>query len=306
LNEPVLSALGGDLFKFFAVNRGALEPIITPHTVPNEVNSVVIGFCPSRSRNRPTEKHSHFFFRPYKGPTLTGDYFRTKIERRFSDPFLHGVMRPDFRLTSAILKVGEGRGFVVKRRRYHDCIIITAAHCLPDLPPPHPCAYLEELTYRRLLGPLGTEPTVWAQLLFADPVADIAVLGTPDGQVLYEQADAYHALMASAHPLAIAEAPIQRDHKAAVGEARVLSLDGHWREGRVQRGHGWLAFSPEAFFEFGMSGSPIINMSGKAIGIVSVNFRSPALVHHLPTGLSRSIRGAPLTLRKIARRRRLI
>jgi hypothetical protein len=52
LNEPVLSALGGDLFKFFAVNRGALEPIITPHTVPNEMNSVVIGFCPSRSRNR--------------------------------------------------------------------------------------------------------------------------------------------------------------------------------------------------------------------------------------------------------------
>jgi len=43
LNEPVLSALGGDLFKFFAVNRGALEPIITPHTVPNEMNSVVIG-----------------------------------------------------------------------------------------------------------------------------------------------------------------------------------------------------------------------------------------------------------------------
>jgi hypothetical protein len=54
---------------------------------------------------------------------------------------------------SAVLKVGEGRGFVVKRRRYKDCIVITAAHCLPVLPPPHPCAYLEEITYRRLLGP---------------------------------------------------------------------------------------------------------------------------------------------------------
>ena len=102
----------------------------------------------------------------------------------------------------------------------------------------------------------------------------------------------YEALMASAHPLAVAEAPIQRDHKAAEGEARVLSLDGHWRDGRVVRRGGWLAFTPEAFFEPGMSGSPIINMSGKAIGVASVNFRSPALVHHLPTGLLRSIRGA--------------
>jgi hypothetical protein len=202
-------------------------------------------------------------------------------------------MRPNHLLLSAVLRVGEGRGFLVKRRsRYHDCIVITAAHCLPDLPPPHPCAYLEELTYRRLLGPLGMEPTVWAHILFVDPVADIAVLGAPDGQVLSEQADTYEALMASAHPLAVAEAPIQRDHKAAEGEARVLSLDGHWRDGRVVRRGGWLAFTPEAFFEPGMSGSPIINMSGKAIGVASVNFRSPALVHHLPTGLLRSIRGA--------------
>ena len=150
-------------------------------------------------------------------------------------------MRPNHLLLSAVLRVGEGRGFLVKR--HHDCIVITAAHCLPDLPPPHPCAYLEELTYRRLLGPLGTEPTVWAHILFVDPVADIAVLGAPDGQVLSEQADTYEALMASAHPLAVAEAPIQRDHKAAEGEARVLSLDGRWRDGRVVRRGGWLAFT---------------------------------------------------------------
>jgi hypothetical protein len=121
-------------------------------------------------------------------------------------------MRPNHLLLSGVLRVGEGRGFLVKRRRYHDCIVITAAHCLPDLPPPHPLAYLEELTYRRLLGPLGTEPTVWAHILFVDPVADIAVLGAPDGQVLSEQADTYEAFMASARPLAVAEAPIQSDH----------------------------------------------------------------------------------------------
>src|SRR5260370_15559083 len=137
-------------------------------------------------------------------------------------------MRPNHLLLPAVLRVGEGRGFLVKR--HHDCIVITAAHCLPDLPPPHPCAYLEELTYRRLLGPLGTEPTVWAHILFVDPVADIAVLGAPDGQVLSEQADTYEALMASAHPLAVAEAPIQRDHKAGAlkrSEEHTSELQSH-------------------------------------------------------------------------------
>src|SRR5260370_16087522 len=156
-------------------------------------------------------------------------------------------MRPNHLLLSAVLRVGEGRGFLVKRRsRYLDCIVITAAHCLPDLPPRHPCAYVEELTYRRLLGPLGREPRVWAHILFVDPVADIAVLGAPDGQVLSEQADTYEALMASAQPLVVAEAPIQRDHKAAEGEARGLSLDGHWRDGRVGRRSGLAALPPDS------------------------------------------------------------
>jgi hypothetical protein len=38
-------------------------------------------------------------------------------------------------------------------------------------------SYLQERTYRALLGPLGAEPTVWAECLVADPIVDIAVLG---------------------------------------------------------------------------------------------------------------------------------
>jgi len=41
-------------------------------------------------------------------------------------------------------------------------------------------SYTEERTYPNLLGPLGkTEPMVWAECLFGDPVADIAILGQP-------------------------------------------------------------------------------------------------------------------------------
>jgi hypothetical protein len=75
----------------------------------------------------------------------------------------------------SIVQVGDGRGFVVDGNH-----IVTASHCPPHLPP---CGgYLAgKQTYQALLGPLGAETnTVWADCLFVDPVADIAVLEAPD------------------------------------------------------------------------------------------------------------------------------
>jgi hypothetical protein len=51
------------------------------------------------------------------------------------------------------------------------------------------------------------QPSVWCECLFADPVADVAVLGAPDNQELSDQADAYEALVAAATPVAVAEPP---------------------------------------------------------------------------------------------------
>src|SRR5262249_57628847 len=114
----------------------------------------------------------------------------------------------DDELRNAVLRVGDGRGFVVECRNHLgmvERIIITAARCRPrlpspyehllQLPTPHPARYLEEETYQRILGPLGAEPTVWVACLFVDPIADIAVLGQPDNQDLSEQADAYDQLV---------------------------------------------------------------------------------------------------------------
>ena len=72
-------------------------------------------------------------------------------------------------MKDAILKVGDGRGFVVTLHRHpggEERIVITAAHCLPKLPRPHPARYIEEETYARLLGPLGGKRAVWARCLF--------------------------------------------------------------------------------------------------------------------------------------------
>jgi hypothetical protein len=107
----------------------------------------------------------------------------------------------------AVLRVAEGRGFVVasKLQRW-ERLVITAGHCLPRLPPSHTGSHLEERTYERLLGPLDAKPTVWAECLFVDPISDLAVLGAPDSQALCDRNKEYEALTRAMTPLRIAKA----------------------------------------------------------------------------------------------------
>jgi hypothetical protein len=210
-------------------------------------------------------------------------------------------------MIGAVLKVGDGRGFVVDCRQhlgFDERIIITAAHCLPFIPPPHPARYLNEETYQKLLGPLEGEPTVWAMCLFVDPIADIAVLCQPDNQALSDEADAYDHFVDGLEPFTVADAPAQGLERAMSGDfqiehlapgrgvARVLSLDGRWLDGKVQRRGGLLAFEPEDFFVGGMSGSPILDANGAAIGVVSVDIMCPVIVDSLSARLVRSIMAA--------------
>jgi hypothetical protein len=76
----------------------------------------------------------------------------------------------------AVVRVGEGRGFVVAGKHRGEHLVITAGHCIESLPPCHTGSSLEQRT-RKLLGPLDAEPTVWAECLFVDLIADLAVLG---------------------------------------------------------------------------------------------------------------------------------
>jgi hypothetical protein len=186
--------------------------------------------------------------------------------------------RPKFGadIKQAILRVDQGRGFVVEDREevlpwpvpreprervFCDRrLVITAAHCLPYLPKP-----AEQLggdaTFRNLLGALGSsKPKVWAECLFADPIGDVAVLGVPDSQSLEEQADAYEELMSSVPALRVKKARRKE-------QAWVLGLDGEWISVRTdwigQR--LWLDLVPKP----GMSGSPVVASSGAAIGLLS-------------------------------------
>jgi hypothetical protein len=205
------------------------------------------------------------------------------------------------------VQVGGGRGFVVEREdQWQPRVIITAAHCLDDLPPAHPISYTEERTYPSMLGPLGAEPTVSAECLFADPIADIAVFGTPDSQDFSDEADAYESLLAAVAPLPVADAPKDSRERVKVlpveiagevfdeatvltpgqGTALVLSLSGDWTKCSVERRGPWLWIKEIDLIEPGMSGSPIVSLSGEAIGLVSTagsaGSLNPVLVEALP------------------------
>jgi hypothetical protein len=92
--------------------------------------------------------------------------------------------------SACVVKVGGGRGFIIEqcirvnRRRIGKLrlqpfvdrrLVVTAAHCLPHLPPADQGSHAYERTYKDLLSSLdGAKKNVWAECLFADPVADIA------------------------------------------------------------------------------------------------------------------------------------
>jgi hypothetical protein len=142
--------------------------------------------------------------------------------------------RPESSITSSIVSVGRGggRGFVIEipGQRHgrvpvtlRERMIVTAAHCLPSPPTPHPWA--QDSRSWKLLAPLGERPSIVATCRFVDPVADIALIGSPDNQEMYEEAEAYEALTDAATALPIGFLPSKF---AAELNGWLLSLDGAW------------------------------------------------------------------------------
>ena len=161
---------------------------------------------------------------------------------------------------------------------------------LPFLPSSDACSYKKDRTYR-LLGPLRKKPTVWAECLFVDPIADIAVLGAPDNLDLPNEANEYDDLMKSAIPLPIADSPTN-------GTAWLITLNGLWFPCSVEHDADGMLCVSNAIKGIvgGMSGSPIVADDGSAIGVLCSSSGDsgevltdggphPRLMHNLPLGL---------------------
>jgi hypothetical protein len=165
------------------------------------------------------------------------------------------------RLKSGVITVGDGCGFVVEGAG--ERLVITAAHCLPSLPPALPSFGFEARTYGPLLALRGEAPRAWAVCRFVDPIADIAVLGSPDNP----HADDYKALIGTATALPFGDSV--RHPVNFWAPARLLSLDDRWFSCTIRHFGGplWITHADERVLG-GMSGSPIVAVAGTAIGVV--------------------------------------
>jgi hypothetical protein len=169
------------------------------------------------------------------------------------------------RATRALVKVaGTCRGFVVANpggKRF----VLTAAHCLRRIP----LLDLKLKTLDKLVTSGRRRVTI--ECRFADPVADIAVLSptlVPKALMVPK------SLISDAEPLSVASPPDGRF------TAWLPSLDMEWFPVDVLGGDlgitimGWPL---DKEIEPGMSGSPILNNVGAAVGIVVLVGRMPPL-----------------------------
>ena len=177
-------------------------------------------------------------------------------------------------LTASVIQVGDGRGFIVESQDAINSWIITATHCLPTLPPAHPGAIWSG-TYKNLLGPLDGERRVWAECVFADPVADIAVLTGPDDQELSDKAAAFVELILKPSKAFRVKAPSKTRLRVWL-----LTPANVWTSCQAELVCESLSIrGANQGIVGGMSGSPILDDEGDAIGLVSTSGGAPDTVH---------------------------
>jgi hypothetical protein len=176
--------------------------------------------------------------------------------------------------TKSVVRVGRGgRGFVVRTIR-DEKLIITVARCVPRLA--MTISHSFDYTYPRCVGAIDKrDRPVTVQCLFIDPVADLAVLGPPDDD------RPYNAFVETRPGLPVGCVDMRRPEC----DAWMLSLTGEWFSCHVVAlPRALMIVSAAERTEDGMSGSPIVDDNGRAIGAVSstTGASQAQLASHLP------------------------
>jgi len=189
----------------------------------------------------------------------------------------------------AIITVGTGYGFVTQGAG--DRFVVTAAHCLPELPPCNTGRSDRESCYPALIGPLGGQQTVAAACCFADTICDIAVLGPPSGIEALKEFDQYLKLTEGTTPLSIAE-PL------SASLVWVPLSGGEWLSyvATSATGEELLLIGALDASLVEMAGAPIISDNGTVVGVLCpdperdfLGASHPGLVGSLPRRLLRFI-----------------
>jgi hypothetical protein len=173
----------------------------------------------------------------------------------------------------AVVRVGNGRGFIVSAGEY-DRYVITAAHCVPfdQLPLAHLANDATNLTFENIIGQLDAErQTICGELCVFNLCDDLAVFSAPDNQELSGECELFEQFTAAAMIIGYPPAMVESYKWADVAGAAawVLSLVGEWQECKLHNGGRFLTLDKNATIDGGMSGSPIINEHGAAVGVIS-------------------------------------
>jgi hypothetical protein len=194
-----------------------------------------------------------------------------------------------------------GRGFIAGTGI--DRYVVTAAHCAPleQLPRPHLANSSSELAFKGMIGRLSSKrQTIWAELCVFGLTDDVAVFAAPDAQDLPDQNAQYERFTNAATMIGIGRPPSLSapiNGKPRRGRPHGCSRStANWRSCVVHSTGRFLSITSGArgIIEGGMSGSPIIDTYGAAIGLVSTGDyslnRHPSLMDCLPPWLLRELR----------------
>jgi hypothetical protein len=196
---------------------------------------------------------------------------------------------------ASIVRVGDGRGFVVSGR------VITAAHCIITPEPERAGGWTENNLRQNILGKLSKPNNVWAQIEVFSAMDDLAVLCEPDNQEISEECERYRKLIEPSFGFRIGATPLPNDldrwGDAPEIEVYLLSLaDNDWHRCTAQsNGRGALILHQDSkLIKSGMSGSPILDAEGNAIGLISTTSGNdfsthPSLSDCLPPWLLRDL-----------------
>jgi S1-C subfamily serine protease len=154
----------------------------------------------------------------------------------------------------------KGRGFLV-----HGGYVLTAAHCVPWSGEGEMA-----LGDRFLVTIIAADGSrLKGQVLAVEPVSDIAVIASPDGQDLPTEADAFSKFVDSTEALILCK------DEFLFGEGfpiRIFTHEEQWISGKASQ---WRENAPTLFLETtptvsgGTSGSAVVNDRGEVVGVVS-------------------------------------
>jgi Trypsin-like peptidase domain len=168
-------------------------------------------------------------------------------------------------------------------------LILTATHCIQWTGEGRMALGTEYL--ERVTTPRGARFRV--QALAADALSDLAVLGTVDDQALPDDADAFEQWWEATPAVPLATTVPRYRRPLPV---QILSHKRKWIKAKITRFapplhlRGKMFLEAEEEIEGGTSGSPVVDSSGRLVGIVSNPASLPIVQLALPRWVLMRIR----------------